>query len=407
MAALQRPALSQRHSYAEGIKPDVNDALSSPKVSTPLSPIRDSRMDAVKKPVEPASNAPASCPRGRSSKGNNDWSTLNDDSTLNICPYCMENTVNATNLSKFFGPVDRDPNERIKCDFNRPWIRLAWLLTLQQKRPDVDLLLAVSSVSNSDTDCPADEEQKRQWYGFWAEDDEPVPDFYVCSRDRYYIQALFPSLKGCIDRVSRSAHTCSMDRGSSHFGSYLDQLVEVDEKARRKKQSPDFQNFQELVQKITIINNMPKCPKDNLAKGGEWHYLPGLPEFTVCSRCFVECVAPNIRTSTRASPVVPSMPLADQFCRVAQLLPRENGITRGMGSSCQLYSPRMRRIWASVLEDNDDKYLTKKVRERKAVEMSVYETYAMLEKMMQSDDYDKATVKGELDRVNEDWKKVE
>jgi hypothetical protein len=281
------------------------------------------------------------------------------------------------------------------------------MLTLKQQRPDLDLVYAISSITNFEEECPADEEVKRSWYGLVDHNDEPIPDFFVCGRDRRCLEALFPSLKKCLMRISRQAHSCSLDRGAKSFPEFIDKLVDVDERARRNKRSPDLKIFADLVQQKMVLKNLPSCTRDKLTRGATWHFIPSIPELTVCSKCFFEVVNPHIRSSTRTSPVTSSMPLADQFVRTPQMLPRENGLTRGMGSSCQLYSPRMRRIWAAAIEDGDEKYLARKVRERKAVEMGTYETYATLEKMMQGEGWDRAGIREELERVKKEWKEVE
>ncbi|KAF2100025.1 hypothetical protein NA57DRAFT_75528 [Rhizodiscina lignyota] len=403
---LQRPTFGSRHTLTEGVPQSKNDRLSSP-VSPSLGSPTDARLDTVSRPTTPVPAPPASCPRNKSSSKYDDWFTLTNDATFNICPECLATTVGPTPFHGYFVRAIREPGERIRCDFSRPWVRLAWLLTLKQRRPDLDLVYAVSSISNFEDECPADEEVKMSWYGLVDHNDDAIPDFYICGRDRRYLEALFPSLKDCLMRVSRQAHCCSLDRGAPTFAQYLDRLVEIDEMARRSKRSPDLKQFADLVQQTMITKNLPPCKGDKLSRGANWHFIPGVPEFTVCSKCFHEAVNPHIRSSTRTSPVTSSVSLPDQFIRTPQAVPRENGLTRGMGSSCQLYSPRMRRIWVNAVADNDEKYLAKKVRERKAVEMGTYETYATLEKMMKGEEWDRAFVKEELDRVKKEWKEVE
>lgn len=403
-SSLKRPSLSTRHTAAEGVNQAQNDRLSTP--TSPGGPA-DVRLDTVSRPSSPNPAAPRGCPRSKSSTKYDDWYTLGGDDTFNICPDCLMNTVGPTPFHEYFTRATRPPGGRIRCDFSRPWMRLAWLLTLKQQRPDLDLVYAISSISNFEDECPADTEVKRSWYGLVDHHDDAIQDFYICGRDRRYLEALFPSLKQSLVRVSRQTHSCSMDRGASAFGQYLDKLVDIDEKARRSKRSPDLKPFQDLVQQQMILKNLPPCTGDKLTRSANWHFLLSIPEFTVCTKCFVEAVQPHIRSSTRTSPITSSVPLADQFVRTPQPVPRENGLTRGMGSSCQLYSPRMRKIWATAAEVNDERYLARKVRERKAVEMGTYETYATLEKVMKGEEWDKAFVREELDRVKREWKEVE
>ncbi len=47
----------------------------------------------------------------------------------------------------------------------------------------------------------------------------------------------------------------------------------------------------------------------------------------------------------------------------------------GIGSSCQLYSPRMRRVWERALRNKDLKYLARKAKERRQAELRLQERY--------------------------------
>jgi len=97
---------------------------------------------------------------------------------------------------------------------------------------------------------------------------------------------------------------------------------------------------------------------------GLWHFNPSIPEFTCCEDCFETLIYPEIQKRH---------PLALKF---NQTLQPHYGET--VGSSCQLYSLRMRRVWERALKGNDMVYLARKARERREAELRLQRSFAVL-----------------------------
>jgi hypothetical protein len=155
---------------------------------------------------------------------------------------------------------------------------------------------------------------------------------------------------------------------STRFSAYLDALVNTHEAALSSRQGADSMPLIDLVERRTRLR---ECTRDNMLLGALWHTHPDIPGLTVCEDCFEEVVEPCIK-SALASPSSANSFLR-KFTRTLQPVYNE-----GPGSSCQLYSRRMRRVFQRSVEDGDGRYLKKKVRERKEAELWLQEKYQEL-----------------------------
>ena len=84
------------------------------------------------------------------------------------------------------------------------------------------------------------------------------------------------------------------------------------------------------------------------------------------------------------------------------------------GASCQLYSPRMRRVWARAVREGEregTKLLARKVRERRGVEKELRDEQKEVEEKLErnkknagplADDI-RASCKRKLDRIAREW----
>jgi hypothetical protein len=145
------------------------------------------------------------------------------------------------------------------------------------------------------------------------------------------------------------------------FPTYLDLLEDIDEEARNVplRSSPSLQGLIKIVRADSAKKKKKGCTRDNLIRESTWHFIPALPEFTVCEDCFDRVIWPTIKQGSD---------VAERFNKVLTPLPAGVGIA---GASCQVYSPRMQRIWERAVKYGDKEglnYLARKVRERKEVE---------------------------------------
>lgn len=373
-------------------------------------------------PSQPRTEATAPlppCPRMTYSRGYTDWFTLRGDPSVDICPTCYEGIIRPTQFRVEFALAPpRSPTVQTRCDFGSPWYRAAWLLTQKRQRQDLDLIYALSAIASVDAVCPGSIESAGPWYGLRHVDQKFIPGLSICSRDLKYIEAIFPSLLGLFHRMptsmpGREARICSLRLPGEHFGDYLDLLEKIDEEARVMplNAAPTLQHLIKFVRGTTVSLPTPpanpvqppeKCTRDNLLIDTPWYYTPLLPDFTVCEDCFDTVIWPSIQKGST---------LATDFHQVLTPLPA--GI-RTDGASCQLYSPRMRKIWKRAVEEGERegmKLLARKVRERREVEDELREEQGGIQRKLErnrkgtgvmAEDI-RASCKRKLDAIAREW----
>ncbi|KAF1938901.1 hypothetical protein EJ02DRAFT_514227 [Clathrospora elynae] len=310
-----------------------------------------------------------SCPRGTPSGRYDDWYSLEGYRGFDVCPSCYDGVFADTPFAVNFKQTRlyERPVERI-CDFSSPWTRLAWLLTIKQRLQSLDLIYALAEIAEIDRPCPGDLElstDRASWYGIPDQRDGlHVANFAICSYDKRMIEAMFPSMRGYFTKLPTSyqvgvpdRYICSLRTTSRRFPMYLDLIVELDAEARSLGQRSDINRSILLAHKNAF---MGECARDKTSIRKPWHFIPSLPEFTVCEECYDELVWP----ATQSKSIPPTIPRL--FNKSIQLVPGEDP---DVGSSCCLYSPRMRRIWEVSVKEEDFAYLKRKAVERKRAEV--------------------------------------
>jgi hypothetical protein len=331
-----------------------------------------------------------SCPRRDATDKFDDWYTLENCPDFDVCPTCYEATFADTQFAAFFkqSRLYETPVARI-CDFSSPWTRLAWLLTIKQKRRKLDLLYALATIADTEKGCPGERELPGPWYGLPdPRDGVPIENFTICPCDLRLIEALFPSLRGCFVRVppdprNPKSYKCSLRVSSRRFPKYLDLLVEIDNTAQKRNRAPDMEPILRMARENAF---KMECTREKTSIRKPWHFIPALPEFTVCEECYDEVVWPTIKNGSR---------IGCMFNRTLQLVPEEGS----HGSSCCLYSPRMRKVWERAVKDEDFAYLKRKAIERKRAESRLAMEKAGLLKIMEGRG-------GSLDYAGGDWEKL-
>lgn len=394
-----RPELPSRHSLAEGL-PKAKAEPVIKGVSFEPTPKKESLSSSSSSqlPVLPP------CPRKDYSRKYDDWYTVQGFEAFHVCPSCLEDIVLPTSFHKYFKRSPSRPSSvRTKCDFGSPWIRLAWLLTTKRRRQDLDLLYGISKAAATEPECPGATEATGTMYGIPLENGAFLPSFALCPTDKKNVETLFPSLVGCFTRFPSSVKVdkiCALRTSSKRFATYLDVLVDVDEKAQGSaKAKADLAPLVELAKGFAYKQ---ECQRDRILVDQTWHFPPGLPELTVCEECFDELVYPHIKKG-------PS--IADKFNRTLQPLHP----TLSDKSTCQLYSARMRRVWERSVEKGDWEYLKRKVRERRQVENELREQQVEIMKMLNrgggvyagAGGVDRERLKKELDRIELEWSEWE
>ncbi|KAH9819326.1 hypothetical protein Tdes44962_MAKER05272 [Teratosphaeria destructans] len=348
------------------------------------SPLRD----------EPAVPTPSSF------AGYDDWYTVIGAPQLVFCPDCVDKVFERT----IFRPsVRRMPqlnlDSKIQCSLGAShWARLAWVLTLQQHRTDFTLLKDVAEIEETSEPCPGHKEAVRTWYGLRDSEGLYVRDFHLCYADVRKLERLLPMLNGFFvplpSRASHGKYKCAFRVDSNRFNVYLDALITTHERSLNTHKVPDKIAFIDLVERKTQLRD---CTKDTLLIGGLWHLMPKIPEFTICEDCFDAIVEPEVKRNND---------LAMRFNRTIQPAYGE-----GLGSSCQLYSRRMRRVFQRAIEDNDLRYLARKAKERREAELRLQERYQdvirkakRLSKEGTGTGDDEKRLNRELQVITDEWK---
>ncbi|CAK4031694.1 Hypothetical predicted protein [Lecanosticta acicola] len=339
------------------------------------------------------------CSRPDPVVGHDDWYTIIGATNIDFCPECIDTLFQRTVFRPHFRrSLPRSLNTRVRCAFGSPWIRLAWLLTLQQQRTDLSLLKDLAEIEDTTEPCPGSVETVQSWYGLRDPDGRFVRDFHVCFGDVRKIERLLPTLSGTFvklpHRASSEKRICAIRTESNRFSAYLDALVATHEQAVANRKGADPMPLIDLVERKTRLR---ECTRDNMLIGGLWHFIPDLQSLTVCEDCFESVVEPEIKKGSS---------VAKRFNRTLQPVYGER-----VGSSCQLYSRRMRAVFRRAVEEADFKYLVRKSRERREAEVWLQDKYRevmrrakrlSLEGEIGEDD--ERRLNRELEKISSEWK---
>jgi len=335
------------------------------------------------------------CTRKKPIAGKMDWLTL-PRTDFNICPDCYQAVFANSKYGTFFVPMLRPTDKPIACDLSSiPWYRIAWLLTLKNERPDLQLLHQVDNVINGSRNqpCPGTRPAVRNWLTIR----DPykrrvVPNFTVCYQCAKTVEVLLPSLMGIfIPLDSRSEpieSVCSLHYTPQRkrFALYFDLFETTVDRALKVNGPP---NGSELAARLERLSVLDECKEDSPVRHRYWHSMQFLPQFTVCEECFSEVVRPRIKDDNA---------LARNFYREP---------VRMKEAACQLYSARMREIFRKACRRNDPKYLEEKVKERQKVEAEIHGKLMKLDKMDKKGEADTRTVEEEVAKLIREWKEWE
>ena len=266
--------------------------------------------------------------------------------------------------------------------FSSPWVRIAWLKTVQEQRPKLDMLCAIASINEQP--CPGKVGAIRAWHRLHdSETGKPISNFDVCPCCVRAVEVIFPSLRGVFQYDHAQNHTqqraCDLRSDSKRFAGYVDRLDAIANKADAERRPPRMGLFVDYARNMA---NTRECSKDDMVLHQAWHIMPQIPQFTVCEECYDEVVWPAIDAGS---------PLAAKFNRSMQ-------IVGPGGVSCQLYSPRTRRVFRDAVRNNDLAFLQEHVVKRFDVERDLHARSARARA------YDDGE---EIARIAQEWEKWE
>ncbi|KAL1967948.1 hypothetical protein VTN77DRAFT_2365 [Rasamsonia byssochlamydoides] len=331
------------------------DEIDRPRSSSPLkittrpvsdlSPSRPSRTSSpLKEDTTDLSLRP--CPRSVPVAGHQDWYTISGLDHLNICPSCMKQ-LGQSRFRDYFVPSPPKPRDvKVRCSFSEPWTRLAWLQTIKKKHDNLEMLYQITRPPPGSKPCPGRTSSVQTWYRVIdPETGMNLPKFVACSACVRNLRILMPPLWDTF-RWSPlvQERVCDLAVDSPRFVRYLDLLDAAANQCEDEGlPTPDHTEFVDYVRRKCGLRD---CRRDRLILS-PWHYIPELPEFSICEDCYDDVVRPLAAAHK---------PVARMVLRTPRLLPG-SAPGRCREASCQLYSPRMRTRFREAVLRDDFQYL--------------------------------------------------
>lgn len=323
-------------------------------------------------PSEPSQNLSLRpCPRTYPISGHQDWYTMSGLEHLNICPSCMSQIGNSR-FRDYFMPSLNNAQARISCSFSEVWTRLAWIQTLKKNYANLDLLYEVTRPTG--LSCPGRRLSTQVWYRMVdSQTGLNVPKFAACSACVRNLEILMPPLQSTFRRQpGLQEKFCDLAVESPRFVQYVDILDAAATQCEYERYKyPDNGRFIDYFERKC---NLRDCRRQRPILG-TWHYIPELPEFTVCEDCYDDVVRPLAAAQK---------PIARRLANPPRLLPG-SGANRCREASCQLYSPRMRAKFKDAVLDNDFRMLESHALKRFDAELRFHDREDQLLRVPEAD----------------------
>lgn len=382
---------SSTHAPSASPKPDWKPGSFQPPANNLKQPMGSYRR--YSEDIEKGTIAPLpSCPRTAYTRGRNDWLTLPNCPGFDICPSCFNSSIAATEFRKHFVQAPpRPPETDVLCDFgSSPWYRIAWLLTLKEKRQSLKLLYGLANIAANEQPCLGKHEAARKWHTIIdPKTGSGIHNFDVCYSCVKSVEVLLPAIKGVFIRTDSHSPThrvCDLRLDSKRFIQYFDALETTADRADYHDTNPDTRALASLVRRLAQID---ECARDADVVDKKWHIITQLPEFTVCPECFDDVVWPELEEG-KAIPLM--------FSKTLQRLPK---------ASCQLYSAKMRGIFRTAVDAEDFKLLASKARERKLLEAARKSNIAELRRREKMGGSAAEVARKEIRKVEDEWARWE
>jgi hypothetical protein len=279
-------------------------------------------------------------------------------SDFDVCPSCYNTSISRTRYASMFKrAAPKPPNVSTRCDFSLIWTRMAWIWILFRDLPEVSVLSQVAFIQTPDGECPNPQNddivlEKPTANRMWFTIQDPsthrlLDDWTICSHCKTAIETILPPFRGLLVPASPTpcSATCDLVPGSERQLQYIDKMYDFAADAMDKR----IINLAPMAKYISEYANVAECAKDH-AVNRPCHTIPGIPDFTVCPDCYHTIVLPTVQSGSQ---------LARSMNATA---------TYTQNWTCQLYSARMRQVWADATTSNDANFLRQKAVERKAKE---------------------------------------
>ncbi|RMZ76534.1 hypothetical protein DV738_g4925, partial [Chaetothyriales sp. CBS 135597] len=242
------------------------------------------------------------------------------------------------------------PAEGVVCSLSKPWIRIAIARFLQNNTADISLLDSLSRLPDQTLPCPGKNSDVRKWYHITDPTTKlPIPNSDSCGACVRSAELIFPELRQQklferpVDKLMQERR-CMLNPTSKHFYRIANELDKLAGYIRKNDlRSKDIVKFGELIKSKSRSR---ECQKDTMLATPLWHFIPALPQFTICEECFEEVVWP-----------LGDKPIARDVQKTLQPVPTYLPGQQVPGVSCHLYSERMRQVFRQAVDWNDFAYL--------------------------------------------------
>ncbi|RMZ88994.1 hypothetical protein DV736_g3787, partial [Chaetothyriales sp. CBS 134916] len=158
---------------------------------------------------------------------------------------------------------------------------------------------------------------------------------------------------------------CMLSPTSKHFYRIANELDKLAGYIRKNDlRNKDIVKFGELIKSKSKCR---ECQRDTMLATPLWHFIPTLPEFTICEECFEEVVWP-----------LRDRPIARDVQKTLQPVPAYRPGQVVSGVSCHLYGERMRQVFRDAVDSNDFAYLKRVALTRFLAEQRLQGTHKAL-----------------------------
>lgn len=312
---------------------------------------------------------------------------------MDICPDCRNNIFGSGYERDFRRRDLPERGEKLICGISDPWVRLACLEQFKKRKHDTTLLKYLAEVSKDYSPCPQGHlVEDRKWYHLRDnETDKDYDEFQICSHCLMSLEVLYPKMADMFHRSKdierkKDPRVCDLRSDVVRFGQYLDHLGSMDRQLKETGRDPNTSDFIWQVKLMTVIT---PCRGDAIHYGQDMHLHPDIPELTICEECYYKDVRPMVKKFSRADP------------RHFALKISPDAKEKVGGTSCMLYSPRMKQIFESACLDRDFEALDKAVKKRNGLLKDLEEA-----KMLYHKTPTDPALKEDVEYLTEKWKKL-
>lgn len=294
------------------------------------------------RPPNPTGLCITPCPRSAPTAGQTDWYTLKGLTHLDICPSCMGQIAHSRFRDFFIPSLAKPTTQKTRCAFANPWTRLSWTQMIQKKHDSLEMLYQMTRPPPGTRACPGRVITDQTWYRIVdTETNTYLPRFHVCGTCARNVRVLMPALRDTFQHCPEpQERACDFVTTSPRFVQFIDLLDDASLRAEADpSRRPDVREFLSYARRKVVLRD---CRRDRPTLGA-WHYIPSLPELSVCEDCYDEVVWPLAKKHR---------PIARMFCTSMRLLPGD-GPRSCREASCQLYSARMRARFRDAVAKDD------------------------------------------------------